>query len=424
MKKQIIDCRRIKLIALALGFFCLIGFSTSAVHAQWAQWGGPNRDFTIEAVSLSKDWAESGPKRLWQRDLGDGYAAIVVDKGVLYTMYRRSDEEVVIALDAKDGKTVWEYVYEAPKWGSLNDQFGAGPHATPLVLGDYVYTVGARVMLHCLNKKTGKKVWSHDLWDKFGAKPPDRGYSSSPVAYKSTLILPVGGRSGHGIVAFDLKSGDVVWHSQDYGPTFSSPKIIQVDGQDQLVVFEGKVVAGLEPNTGDLLWTHPHHTQYDINAMTPVWSVEDNLLFVSSAYDTGSRVIHLVQKNGKTTVEEVWYNKRMEVQHGTAVRLGDMVYGSSGDFGPAFLMGLNAKTGEMGARHRGFAKANVLAVGNDLIVLDENGELGIVTPGSDAFEVHAKASIFSTRAWAVPTLVGTTLYARDRKEITALDLSP
>jgi outer membrane protein assembly factor BamB len=424
VNKQTVDRLGINLIILILGLFCLIGSYTSTGHAQWAQWGGPNRDFKTEARPLSTTWPENGPKRLWRRDLGEGYSAIVVDDGHLYTMYRRGEEEVVIALDAKDGKTVWEYAYGAPRWGSLVDQYGAGPLATPLVIGDCIYTVGVRVGLHCLNKKTGKNIWSHDLWDKFGAKPPDRGYSSSPVGYKNTLILPVGGRPKHGIVAFHLKSGEVIWNSQDYGPTFSSPKIIDVDGQDQLVVFGGKLVAGLEPNTGELLWTHPHRTKHDINAMTPVWSSKDNLLFVSSAYDTGSRVIHLSQKEGKTTVKEIWYTRQMEVQHGTAVRLGDMIYASSGDFGPTFLTGINAKTGEVGTKQRGFSKANVLAVGKDLIVLDESGELGIVTPGSDGFEVHAKASIFSTRSWAVPTLVGTTLYARDLKEITALDLGP
>ncbi|MDP6038399.1 MAG: PQQ-binding-like beta-propeller repeat protein [Candidatus Latescibacteria bacterium] len=421
MNKKVMVWHRFSRFLLVVA--CLIGFSIAAVDAQWAQWGGPNGNFQVSAMKLSTDWGEAGPKNLWRRDLGEGYSAISVDDGVLYTMYRRGEEEVVIALDAQNGETRWEYVYAAPKWEKFNAGKGPGPHATPLIVGDYVYTVGVRTHLHCLDKKTGKEVWSHDLWEKFGAKPPDRGYSSSPIVYKNMLILPVGGRSGHGIMAFDPEDGRVIWKSQNDPATFSSPKIITVDGQDQVVVFGGKQIVGLEPTTGDLLWTHSHPTKYDINAMTPVWG-EGNLLFASSAYDGGSRVIHLAQKSGKTTVEEVWYSKAMEVHHGTAIRLGDMIYTSSGDFGPAFLMGVNAKTGEMTAKQRGFAKANMLAVGNDVILLDENGELAIATPSVEGFKVHAKAQIFSTRAWAVPTLVGATLYARDRKEIVALNLSP
>jgi hypothetical protein len=36
--------------------------------------------------------------------------------------------------------------------------------------------------------------------------------------------------------------------------------------------------------------------------------------------------------------------------------------------------------------------------------------------------VLARASILTNKAWTVPTLVGTKLYVRDRKDILALEL--
>ena len=80
--------------------------------------------------------------------------------------------------------------------------------------------------------------------------------------------------------------------------------------------------------------------------LTPLWG-EDNLLFISSAYDSGSRVLHLSQKDGKTSVREKWFNRKMQIHHGTAVRIDDMIFGSSGDFGPAFLKAVNVKTGKI-----------------------------------------------------------------------------
>ena len=414
--------RQSSVLQLVLVIILLSVYYTTTSHAQWAQWGGPNRNFTAEPVQLAKTWPEEGPKRLWQRTLGEGYSAISVDEGVLYTMYRVADNEVVVALDAQNGEILWESSYPAPSWPGFSKGYGLGPHSTPLIVDDYVYTTGVRAHLACLNKKTGERVWSHDLWAEFGAKPPGRGYASSPLAYNQMLILPVGGQQGHGIMAFDLRDGHIIWKSQDFPATFSSPIIINVDGQDQLVIFEGKEIVGLEPNTGELLWTHPHRTQYNINASTPIWG-EDNLLFVSSGYDSGSRVLRLSQQDGMTTVDEMWFSTQMKIQHGTAVRVGETVYGSSGP-GPAFLMGTNVETGEMTEKQRGFGKANVVAVGDDLILLDEDGELAIVTPNPDAFEVHTRAQILSTRSWTVPTLVGTTLYVRDQKEIMALSLGP
>ena len=262
-------------------------------------------------------------------------------------------------------------------------------------------------------------MWSRDLWKELGAEPSGRGYASSPLAYGDLIIVPAGSKR-HGIVAFAAKGGELVWSATDFANSFSSPILIEVGGQEQVVMFMARLVAGLDPATGRLLWQHPHLTQYDVNASTPVWG--DGLLFLSSAYDAGSRVLELTRKDGKTTVEELWFSRRMQVHHGTALRRGDLVVGSSGDFGPAFMMGVDARSGEIRFRERGFAKANLIAAGERLILLDEDGHLALASAGAEGFEVHARAQVLNTRAWTVPTLVGTTLYLRDQREIVALDL--
>jgi outer membrane protein assembly factor BamB len=68
--------------------------------------------------------------RLWDRELGEGYSGIAASQNRLYTMYREGDREVVIALDAGTGKTIWEYRYEAPLTG-FNKDGGPGPHTMP-----------------------------------------------------------------------------------------------------------------------------------------------------------------------------------------------------------------------------------------------------------------------------------------------------
>lgn len=77
--------------------------------AQWPQFVGPRQDFSCEPVELALEWPTEGPKQIWSRPLGDGYSAISVLGDRLYTMYRDDDEEIVIALDAASGKTIWEH---------------------------------------------------------------------------------------------------------------------------------------------------------------------------------------------------------------------------------------------------------------------------------------------------------------------------
>src|SRR5207245_2072883 len=113
----------------------------------WTQWGGPHRNFMSDAKGLASTWPPGGPKKLWARPLGEGHSSILVEAGRLYTMYRpagvmshvrRSQEEVVAALDAATGNAIWEFKYAAPT-GDVDFSQGAGPHATPLIVGSRLY---------------------------------------------------------------------------------------------------------------------------------------------------------------------------------------------------------------------------------------------------------------------------------------------
>jgi outer membrane protein assembly factor BamB len=389
-------------------------------QSEWLQFGGPNRNFTANSKGLAATWPAAGPRRLWSRPLGAGHSAVIASGNTLYTMYSQGEQEFVIALAADTGKTIWEHKYDSPHAG-LDLEYGAGPHSTPLLIGDLLYTVGSRGQLFALDKKTGKVAWSHDLWKEYGGTKMGRGYSCSPVAYKNTIILTLGG-AGQTLIAFNQKDGTVAWKNQTLDMSPSSPIIINVDGQDQLIAFLGKVVAGINPNNGELLWSHPHATQWGLNISMPVWG-SDNLLFISSAYNGGSRVLKLAQKDGKTTAEELWAHGRMRLHHGTAVRIGDYIYASSGDFGPSFFAAINVKTGEMPYQDRTFPKTNFVLADGKLIILDEDGNLALATATPTELKVISKVSVMKNLAWTVPTLVGTKLYLRDRQTITALDLS-
>jgi outer membrane protein assembly factor BamB len=404
-------------------FLALFLFVTTAAQAQsldWAQWGGPQRNFKSEAKGLAPTWPEAGPRRLWQRELGEGYSGIAAEGGSLFTMYRKGDNEIVVALDAATGKTIWEFSYAAPFSPEYDMSNGPGPHATPLVAGNLVFSSGATGKLHCLDKKTGKSLWSHDLLKEFNGTLRVNGYSCSPIAYKNQVVMMVGGQSSS-LIAFNQKDGAVSWKKHDFKNSTSSPLIINVDGQDQLVAFMWGEVVGVDPMNGNLLWSHPHPVDFGLNTSMPVWGV-DNLLFISSGYDGGSRVLKLTRAGEKTTVEELWAHRLMRVHFTNAIRVGDVVYGSSGDFGPAPFTAVDVKTGKILWRHRGFPRASFLVSDNHFIILDEDGQLLLATATLEGLTVTSKVELLSTHAWTAPSLAGTKLYLRDRKNIMALEL--
>lgn len=394
----------------------------------WTQWGGPRRNFMVEAPPLASSWPASGPRKLWERPLGEGHSSVIVEGGRLYTMYRpagwlslirRSQQETIAAFDAATGKTIWEHTFESPTAG-LDLQYGAGPHSTPLIVGNRLYAVGSLKQIFALDKSSGKVLWSHDLMGEFGAPREGRGFAASPILYRNTIVLPVGG-AGQALMGFDAGTGAVLWKNGDYAIAPASPALITVNGQEQMVVFGGNDVRGVNPATGATLWQHPHKTDYGLNISTPVWGA-DHLLLISSAYNSGTRLLKLAQTGGKTTVQEVWFQNRMRVHIGTMIRLGDFAVGSSGDFGPCPAVAIDIKTGNILWQSRDFSRATFLHADGKLIVLDEDGNLGLAKPTASGLNPIAKAPILSKIAWTTPTLVGTRLYVRDRAKMMAFDL--
>ncbi|MDQ1593094.1 MAG: outer membrane protein assembly factor BamB [Pyrinomonadaceae bacterium] len=409
------------LVVLLLLFAATLKVAAQSLQSlDWPQWGGTHRNFVSDAKGLASVWPEGGPRRLWSRELGEGYSAIAAEGGSLYTMSRRGTQEVVIALDAATGKTLWEFSYPAPFSPDYSMENGTGPHATPTVAGELVFAAGATGKLHALDKRTGKLLWMHDLLHEFKGTIRVNGYACSPLAYRDTIIMQVGGE-GNALMAFRQKDGGVVWKRHDFKNSPASPLLINVDGQDQLVAFMYDTLVGVDPAGGELLWNRPHRSEFGLNVSTPVWG-SDNLLFISSSYGGGSRVLKVSRTAGKTEVEEVWAHALMRVHYGNAVRLGDFVYASSGDFGTAPFTAVNVKTGKIAWRDRSIARASVISAEGRLIILDEDGNLLLATPTPEGLKVHSKVELLKTNSWTVPTLAGTRLYVRDRQNILALEL--
>jgi outer membrane protein assembly factor BamB len=380
----------------------------TSVSAQWPQWGGPNRDFSSPATGLADEWPEAGPRKLWERELGAGYSSIVADGARLYTLYHGGEEEVVVALDAATGATVWEHRYRIP-WQN------SPPNSTPTLAGDRLYTLGVSGTLCALEKESGKLVWSHDLIEEYKAKPPQYGFAASPLVHGESLILPVGG-AGWGVAAFALADGKVLWHAHELEEVYSSPLLIDVEGEAQVAVLAAGQLVGLSPETGRLLWREP--IEGDQPIATPVWCA-DKLLCVTAG-PGGSVGLRFSKADGETRVEKVWKNDKVQIGQTTVVRAGDYFYGSMGD--PCCVTAIRAETGEVAWQEQGLSLANVVAVDGKLVLLDYNGVLALATAGPGAWKLKSKVSMLEHQAFTAPTMVDKRLYLRDMKSIKALDL--
>jgi hypothetical protein len=112
----------------------------------------------------------------------------------------------------------------------------------------------------------------------------------------------------------------------------------------------------------------------------------------------------------------------VRVHFSTVVGVGDYVYGSSGDFGPAPLTGMDVKTGKIAWQDRTFPKASFVYAGGKFVVVDENGNLALADFTPQSLKVLSRVALLHNNAWTAPSLAGTRLYLRDRTSMMALDL--
>ena len=116
------------------------GGSGENTGESWSQFLGPKRENRSLETGLLKSWPEGGPKLLWTaRNLGEGYSAVSVADGKVFTMGTREGQEIVLAFDLSNGQELW-----ATRNGTVfsNNQ-GNGPRSTPTYEAGRLYCLGA-----------------------------------------------------------------------------------------------------------------------------------------------------------------------------------------------------------------------------------------------------------------------------------------
>jgi outer membrane protein assembly factor BamB len=387
----------------------------------WPQWRGPVRDGRA-AGPLRTDWQQRPPRELWRQPIGGGYSSIAYVGGKLYTQDRQPEVERVLCLDPDNGKVIWEHRYPV-SYATTN--YFEGPRATPTIHDGRIYTVGATGHFLCLAEpKAGQAspivLWQHDLLQSFDAPLPEWGIACSPLIEGSLVIVQPGGRKGS-VAAFDRISGQLVWARSDDPHGYSSPVVADIGGRRHLVVFTGTRMLGLNPLTGDEWWAFPWSTSFNANIATPI--VVENFVFLSSAYNAGCALLEISGQGDTWTARPVYVHKNrlMRNHHSSCVLVDGYLYGF--DCGPNLLTCVDLRRGEKRWVSRDFGKGCVLYAAGHLLVLTEDGELGLVEANPEQVRVKGRFRVFDEpQVWALPTLVAGRLYLRSNKEIVCLEV--
>ncbi|MDE0627388.1 MAG: PQQ-like beta-propeller repeat protein [Bryobacterales bacterium] len=383
--------------------------------AEWNQWRGEGRDGKSSETGLLRTWPDGGPELVWRSDsLGAGYSSLAAADGMVLTQGFREGRQLLIALDAETGATLWETAHG----GRYSNRRGDGPRGTPTVDGDRVYALGGDGNLICAEGATGDRIWETNLLKAYGGRNIRWGISESPLVDGDRIVVNAGG-GGASVVALDKMTGAELWKTQSDRAGYSSAIAAEAGGVRQYVVFTGEGAVGVRADNGELLWRYGRAGNSTANIATPV--VRDDLVFLSSSYGTGCALLRLESDDGSVTASEVYFSRDMRNHYSSSVLIGGFLYGFSG----RILTAMEFETGEVAWRDRSVGKGQIVYGDGRLYILSEDGVVGLVEPDPAGYREISRFEIGTGGhpTWTLPVLSGGRLYLRDQSRLYAFDVT-
>lgn len=405
---------------------------STTTPADFPQFLGPQRNAAIENLTLAVNWQQQPPRRLWSHGVGEGWSGFAAVNGYAVTMEQRGEQEWVTCYQIKTGKLCWKHVIEARHQTFLG---GVGPRSTPTIHEGNVYALGATGILRCLQGASGALLWQQDLLQLAGTdltsdlKAVAWGRSASPLLVDDKVVIPLGGSpSGTktSLIALDKQTGKPLWRSGDRQVSYSSPTMMTLAGQRQIVTVNEDNVSGHDLQTGQVLWQHDWDGQSNASASVsqPVAIAADRLL-LSKGYQQGAMALRIEPANGKSpshpyVATSTWTNPAVLKTKFTNLTLLDgFAYGLSDGILECVSVGDGSRQWKRGR----YGHGQLLRVGRQLLVLSEKGTLHLIRLSPQRLQLQGQHKVMQQQCWATLCLHGNQLLVRSVDQIACYQLS-
>lgn len=411
-------------IALALA---LTSFSCSVLQAEqsqaqpspdlaWPQWRGPSRDGQIAGAKWPDQLKEGSLEKLWSVPLGPSYSGPIVSSELVFTTETREEqEEVVTALDRQSGQEVWHAEWQGamkvPFFAASN---GSWIRSTPAFDGERLYVAGMRDVLVCFDARSGDELWRVDFVEEYGTPLPSFGFVCSPMVDGNAVYV----QAAASVVKLDKLSGKVIWRSLKdpggmFGSAFSSPSIGTIDGLRQLLVQSRQFLAGVDLESGEVLWQQQVPAFRGMNILTPLQH-KDGIF--TSTYQNGSWLYEVNKEGQEYAVSEAWSNNAQGYMS-TPVLIDGHVYLHLEN---RRFTCIDLSTGKRNWTSKPYAKyASLVAQGDRILVLNSDGRLMLLRANPTEFDLVGEVQLTEEDTWAHLALCGDEIYVRELNALSA-----
>ena len=343
----------------------------------------------------------------WNRELGAGYSSLAVSDGVLVTLHTAGDDDVLAAFDAATGESKWQLrldtKYEA------HDGSDDGPLASPAIADGHVYALGAKGQFVAASLETGEEAWRVQL-DESNSNVPFYGYTASPLPVGDLVVLLAGGE-GRAITAYDRKSGELKWSVGDDSVTYQSPILAELGGRQQIVAVTDFWAHGLDPKTGEAIWSFQHTEGNDNQGSAHPTQIDgDHVLINLNSEALALRV------SGDGKVEEAWRSRAFANSLVLPVVHDGMLFGFTG----RILSAVNGANGEFAWRSRNAQGQNLSLIDGHLALVTGDGELVLAEAGGSEYTEVARLKVFERGDYADPAFADGHIFVRNQSHMAAV----
>jgi len=390
------------------------------IPGSWPQFRGPNRDnICTDPTPLARSWPESGPKVLWEVDVGEGFAAPAVWNGRVYLMdYDRENQaDALRCLSLADGREIWRYTYPV----RIKRDHGMS-RTIPAVTEQCVIALGPKCHLIAVNPLSGELLWKKNLVKEYDVEVPPWYAGQCPLIDNGRLILGTGGK--HLLVALDALTGKLIWatpNTNRWQMTHSSVAVTEFKGRRIYVYCASGGVAGVAASDGQLLWQTPEWRISIANVPTPL-PVGDGRIFLSGGYNAGSMMLQMKEKDGGVAVETLFRLKAsvFGATQQTPIFHLNHIFGVRPD-GQLVCLDLNGQIiWESGPANK-FGSGPFLIAHDLFYLMNDEGVLTMAEVSTSGYKQLARAKVLSGHdSWGPMALVNGRLLVRDTGKLACL----
>lgn len=373
----------------------------------WPQWLGPDRNGISAETGWRTDWPKEGLPVLWRASVGTGFSPFSIKDGRAYTLGFQNDADTVYCFNAETGAEIWKYSYPC-KIHDYNHE--GGPAAAPLLDATAVYTFSREADLICFEAATGHVLWSRNLVKEYDAKIPLIGFAASPLLFQDWVVVDAGIAC-----AFDKRDGQLIWNTEKYIESYSSPQLFNYHNEPHVALFNGTGLVVVTAATGKESWRLPWRTpKFETNTSTPI--IAEDKVFFSSGYDRGCALAR-IGESSQTAI--LWQNKRARSNYNTCIFTQGHLFG----FDEIDLKCVDFQTGEeKWSQDLGEDGCQIMADGK-LLILTAKGDLIAAEANTSAYQEIARAHVLEGRCWTLPVLCNGRIYCRNAKgDVVCLDV--